>query len=61
MVRAGKTDPMRISAIGTGMAGLNAAQNLAERGYDVVVVEKSRGAISDSSWHHFALRLPRKA
>jgi len=44
MVRVGKTDPMRIAVIGAGMAGLNAARNLVDRGYDVVVVEKSRGA-----------------
>ena len=44
MARTGKTDPMRIAVIGAGMAGLNAAQTLADRGYDVVVVEKSRGA-----------------
>lgn len=35
---------LRIAVVGAGMAGLTAARNLAERGCDVVVVEKARGA-----------------
>ena len=44
MKRAGERHPaLRIAVVGAGMAGLTAARSLADRGYDVVVVEKARG------------------